>query len=494
MGRRSWVMCIRISLVSFIIENEIDDLGYQSEEYIEVTYEDDENNHSNGYAKRGITRLCKFRREYGKPSGVKLSVTFDALNSISGKHRALFLSFLGDMVREHIGLQILSWKKVGLEARNKLWDEITRYFDVDLTVIKLVKSAKSKMARSKCVFPHTIGQGGYTHVKDKMIEKKEIEQDEEPTRGTLWLKGRVNKDGEYQDDEIRSVGDKLKETEDKIKEGTLQVDQGTDAMTLVLGKEKGGYARGVGSGVTYKRYFDLPRSKQAADERILLLESQLDAARREREEKELLIKSMSSKMSQTEGMVTELKNQLAAQGGQLQSTPTQLTPLDVSPVEIHPINSSADEEGETTVVGCDQNDASIRKEMQKRETVKSVGAKRTTRSIRKDSSSQDSQSKENVSVLPQVSPVEIHPINSSVDEEGGTTVVGCDQNDASIQKEIQKRKTVKYVGAKKTTRSIRKDSSREDSQSKENVSVLPQAIKCILWHLKKTTKCQLINL
>ncbi|GJV93463.1 hypothetical protein Tco_1541276 [Tanacetum coccineum] len=81
-------------------ENEIDDLGYQSEEYIEVAHEDDENNHSNGYAKRGITR-------------------------ISGKHRALFSSFLGDMVREHIGLQILSWKKVGPEARNKLWDEIT---------------------------------------------------------------------------------------------------------------------------------------------------------------------------------------------------------------------------------------------------------------------------------------------------------------------------------------------------------------------------------
>ncbi|GJV84727.1 putative transposase, Ptta/En/Spm, plant, partial [Tanacetum coccineum] len=371
-------------------ENEIDDLGYQSEEYIEVAYEDDENNHSNGYAKRGITRLCKFRREYRKPDEVKLSVTFDALNRISKKHRPLFSSFLGDMVREHIGLQILSWKNVGPEARNKLWDEITRYFDVDLTVRKLVmnrlgqllrnfrrklrqtyilpnqdtpsklnevpakysailkaedwvnfvnytateeykvKSAKAKMARSKCVFPHTMGRGGYAHVKEKMIEKKEIEQDEEPTRGTLWLKGRVNKDGEYQDDEIRSVGDKLKETEDKIKEGTLQVDQGTDAMTLVLGKEKGGYARGVGSGVTYKRYFDLPRSKQAADERILLLESQLDAARREREEKELLIKSMSSKMSQTEGMVTKLKNQLAAQGGQLQSTPTQLTPLDIA--------------------------------------------------------------------------------------------------------------------------------------------------------------------
>ncbi|GJY81942.1 transposase, Ptta/En/Spm, transposase, Tnp1/En/Spm-like protein [Tanacetum coccineum] len=382
-----------------------------------VEYDNDNENVDVGIFNRGKFLM----REYGKPDGIKLSVTFDALNRISGKHRALFLSFLGDMVHEHIGLKILSWKK--------------RYFDVDLTVRKLVmnrlgqllrsfrrklrqtyilpnqntlsklnevptkysailkaeewvnfvkytatdeykvKSAAAKMACSKTVYPHTMGRAGYTLMKENMIEKKEIEPDEEPARGTLWLKGRVNKDGEYPDDEIRSVGDKLKETEDKIKEGTLKVDHGTDAMTVVLGKEKGGYARGVGSGVTYKRYFDLPRSRQASDERILLLQSQLDNERRERQEKELLIQNLSNKMSQTEGMV--------------------------SLVDIHPVNSSADEEGGTTVVGCDQNDASIRKEMQKRETVKSVGAKKMTRSIRKDSSSQDSQSKENVSVLPQ---------------------------------------------------------------------------------------------
>ncbi|GJX74080.1 hypothetical protein Tco_0312675 [Tanacetum coccineum] len=73
-----------------------------------------------------------------------------------------------------------------------------------------------------------------------------------------------------------------KETEDKIKEGTLQVDQGTDAMTLVL-------------------------------ERSTLMLRERETLKR----KELLIKSI------------------------------------------------VDEEGETTVVGCDQNDASIQKEMQK---------------------------------------------------------------------------------------------------------------------------------
>ncbi|GJT38626.1 hypothetical protein Tco_0938491 [Tanacetum coccineum] len=416
-GREGTSVVLLAHLANYDSYNEIenDDLRYHSEEYFDDAHEDDENNHSNGnVVKRGITRLYKFRMEYGKPGGVKLSVTFDALNRISGKHKALFSSFLGDMVREHIGLKILAWNKVGSEARDKLWDEITRYFDVDLTARKLVmnrlgqllRNFRTKLRRTYILpnqdTPSKLNEvpAKYTAILKaeewvnfvkytatqayKVKSAAEIEPDEEPSRGTLWLKGRVNKDGDYPDDEIRSVGDKLKETEDKIKEGTLKVDQGTDAITVVLGKEKGGYARGVGSGVTYKRYFDLPRSKQAADERILLLQSQLDAARRERQEKELLIHSMSCKMSQTEGLVTKLKTQLAAKGGQLQSMPTQLTPPAVSLVDIHPVNNNADEEGGTTV-----------------ETVKSVGAKKTTRSIRKDSLSQDSQSKENVSVLQQ---------------------------------------------------------------------------------------------
>ncbi|GKB81283.1 hypothetical protein Tco_0948178 [Tanacetum coccineum] len=183
-------------LVNYDNDNDIDDLGYESEVYLDKEEEEDENNHSNGnVVKRGITKLSKFHKEYGKPDGIKLSVTFDALNRISWSHKTLFSSFLGDLDREHIILKILSWKKVGSEARDKLWDEFT-------------------------------------------IKNKEIESDEEPPRGIMWLKGRVNKDGEFPDDEIRSVGDKLKKTEDKIKEGTLKVDHGTDAMTVVLGKEK----------------------------------------------------------------------------------------------------------------------------------------------------------------------------------------------------------------------------------------------------------------
>ncbi|GKC71242.1 nucleotide-binding alpha-beta plait domain-containing protein, partial [Tanacetum coccineum] len=248
--------------------------------------------------KRGITRLYKFRSEYGKPGGIKIKVTFDALNKVSGLHRALFSSFLGDLVCEHIGLKILSWKKVDKESRDKLWDEITRYFDVDLTVRKLEKSARGKMARSKNVYHHKTGRGGYVFVKEKMIKNKEIEADKEPPRGIMWLKGRVNKDGEFTDDEIRLVGDKLKEADDKIKEGTLNLDDGTGAMIIVFGKEKGGYARGVGSRITYKRYFHLPRSRQATNERIELLQTQLDNERRERQQKDKLVKKLSTEMTE----------------------------------------------------------------------------------------------------------------------------------------------------------------------------------------------------
>ncbi|KAL8243488.1 hypothetical protein R6Q59_009746 [Mikania micrantha] len=327
-------VAIQHPLVADDFNNDL--IEYESEGYSDDELDGNQNSDRN-LVKRGITRLSKFRICYGKPGGIKLRVTFDALHRITGPNRALFSSFLGDLVREHVGLKILSWKK--------------RYFDVDETVRKLVmhrlgellrnfrrklrqtyilpnqntpsklnevpkkysaivkesewvafvnhtsteeyhviislfylnpyifhnylfaskclmllcckgKSVATKMARSKCLYHHTMGRGGYVHVKEKMIKNKEIEADEEPPRALMWLKGRQNKDSDFLNDETRLAVDKLKETGEKINEGTLMVDQGTDAMTVVFGKEKGVYARGVGSVVTYKKYFNLPKKNK----------------------------------------------------------------------------------------------------------------------------------------------------------------------------------------------------------------------------------------
>ncbi|GJT07095.1 hypothetical protein Tco_0841557 [Tanacetum coccineum] len=110
-------------LVNYDNDNDVDDLGYESKVYLdgEEEEEEDENNHSNGnVVKRGITR----------------------------KTQSIVFEFLGDVVREHIGLKILSSKKVGSEARDKLWDEITLYFDVNLTVRKLVMSRLGQLLRN----------------------------------------------------------------------------------------------------------------------------------------------------------------------------------------------------------------------------------------------------------------------------------------------------------------------------------------------------------
>nr|GEV02844.1 hypothetical protein [Tanacetum cinerariifolium] len=97
----------------------------------------------------------------------------------------------------------------------------------------------------------------------------------------------------------------MKEADDKIKEGTLNLDGGTGAMTLVFGKKKGGYARGVESGVTYKRYFDLPRSRQSTDERIELLQTKLDNERSERGQSSVAVRDKDARIQKkSNGLVT----------------------------------------------------------------------------------------------------------------------------------------------------------------------------------------------
>nr|GEV78703.1 hypothetical protein [Tanacetum cinerariifolium] len=145
------------------------------------------------------------------------------------------------------------------------------------------KSARGKMARFKNVYHHKMGRGRYVFMKEKM-----------------------------------------KEADDKIKDGTLNLNDGTDAMTIVFGKEKGGYARGVGSGVTYKRYFDVPQSKQATDKRIELLQTQLDNERSGHQQKDVLVKKLSTKMTEKDVLVKKLSNEMTKTKGMLSQLMNQL--------------------------------------------------------------------------------------------------------------------------------------------------------------------------
>nr|GEX65090.1 hypothetical protein [Tanacetum cinerariifolium] len=236
--------------------------GYESEKYSDDEDADGTNhaedadgtNHSDlKLVKRGITKLYKFHREYSKPGGIKIKQYFDVdltVTKLVMRHLGLREKYILPNLNTPSKLNELPAKYSAI-VKAEEWVEFVNYTTIDAYK---EKSVRGKMTRSKNVYHYKMGQ--------------EIRADEEPPRGIMWLKGRVNKDGEFTVDEIRSVGDKV---------------------------ENGGYARGVGSGVTYKRYFYLPQNRQATDERIELLQTQLDNERRERQQKDEPVKTVGPK-------------------------------------------------------------------------------------------------------------------------------------------------------------------------------------------------------
>ncbi|KAL6523050.1 hypothetical protein OROMI_031398 [Orobanche minor] len=183
--------------------------------------------------KRGLTRLPKLRTAYTNYGGRKRRVKFDQLGRFTGKYKAEFPSFLGDLVREKVGISVFNWKDVKKEVRDKLWEEITTD-----------ASGKTKLARKESLYRHRMGQGGYSALREKLME-----------------------------------------IEKQINDGELKLDPGTDAMTLVFGKENGGFLKGVGTGVTATRYFHVPRNKGSAKEQIQELKIELQKGKREIEKK-----------------------------------------------------------------------------------------------------------------------------------------------------------------------------------------------------------------
>ncbi|XP_022006888.1 uncharacterized protein LOC110905491 [Helianthus annuus] len=77
------------------------------------------------------------------------------------------------------------------------------------------------------------------------------------------------------------MADKLIESETQIKDGALNLDPGMDALTVVFGKDKGGFLKGVGYGVTFSKYWQGPQTKGSSKERIAQLEFQLHNERLE---------------------------------------------------------------------------------------------------------------------------------------------------------------------------------------------------------------------
>ncbi|KAI3838914.1 hypothetical protein MKX03_002690 [Papaver bracteatum] len=137
-----------------------------------------------------------------------------------------------------------------------------------------------------------------------------------PSRSLLWRKAHQNKNGEYDDDDVREKLAHLEEFDKQLEDGTLTKKQGTDFITLVFGEELGGRVRCAGKGVTPTTYWHLPR-KGASKEHIEL-KKQLDDERRvnqmERERKDEEMKEMKAAMNAQAKMMRILMSELKSQG------------------------------------------------------------------------------------------------------------------------------------------------------------------------------------
>ncbi|KAL4557564.1 hypothetical protein LXL04_035747 [Taraxacum kok-saghyz] len=326
---------------------------------------------------RGLTRLPKVRTEHTNSGGKKKRVKFDELGRFAGKYRAQLPSFLGDLVREKVGLSVLNWRNVTKEVRDKLWEEITRYYEIEDTRRKYVMTRLGALLRNfriklyakyiepnlknpsklavipkryrtiilnqehwnafvtytqsqnfKSIYDHRMGRGGYTALREKLVQKQVIDKHEMPPRSFMWYKGRENKAGEIVDDGVQVIAGKLQEQEQKIKDGELSLDPGEDAMTVVFGKENGSYLKGVGTGVTYTRYFHEPRTKGSSKAVIEELNFKLMNEKREVEKKDQQLEALSTKVTEQAKTLTQVLALLDSQGLKLPDLPSSpVSPL-----------------------------------------------------------------------------------------------------------------------------------------------------------------------
>ncbi|KAL4592064.1 hypothetical protein LXL04_005044 [Taraxacum kok-saghyz] len=238
--------------------------------------------------KRGLTRLPKVRTEHTNSGGRKKHVKFDEIGRFTGKYRAQFPSFWGDLVREKVGLSVHNWRNVTKEVRDKLWEEIMRYYEIEDTRRKYVMTRLGALLRNfrRKLYAKYIEPNLKNPSKLAVIPKRyrTIIINQEHWNAFVTYPIKNFKAGEIVDDGVQVIAEKLvssllyhfeyqfscissdlsllfdqlcvhQEQEQKIIDGELSVDPGEDAMTVVFGKKNRSYLKGVGTGVTSTRYF-----------------------------------------------------------------------------------------------------------------------------------------------------------------------------------------------------------------------------------------------
>ncbi|KAI5323943.1 hypothetical protein L3X38_033016 [Prunus dulcis] len=120
--------------------------------------------------------------------------------------------------------------------------------------------------REKLEYNHRLSRKGYAGLEDELEETMPgVEID----RSTLWKRARQDKHGNIPDSKVAEKAKLIDELQKQVSEGKVSVYGSNDVLTMALGPEHPGRVRAVGSGISPRQYFNLPKPQRVSfDDRL----------------------------------------------------------------------------------------------------------------------------------------------------------------------------------------------------------------------------------
>ncbi|XP_073147304.1 uncharacterized protein [Henckelia pumila] len=225
---------------------------------------------------RGRTRLDKVIRQ--RVQGVRKDVMFNKIGQPIGEFAVEMQSFIGVLAREKIKISYKTWKQVPSDVKELIWESINLTYNISpswkrgclhsanskwrqykahltekfifskldkpeelkeppsgygiprddwssfviirMSVDFMNLSAEQKKRRKQNIYPHRLSRKGYAQFADEIAS--ELCDDDDVNRALIWKKGRVNKEGEVEGDDLKMKLEKIDEyVQKKKRDGKL---------------------------------------------------------------------------------------------------------------------------------------------------------------------------------------------------------------------------------------------------------------------------------
>ncbi|KAI5426292.1 hypothetical protein KIW84_031913 [Lathyrus oleraceus] len=232
---------------------------------------------------RGITIMKSIIRDRDK--AVTYNVNWNADNQLIGSNAAKLASYIGTLVRMHIPITATRWsnKELG-SAKDKIWTEILRSFNIEDTTIrkKYILQLAGKRHRGRRMgcfcspkkrrkFQESECHKSRESVKSHVCIQKRLDETKSDATSlpphVLWKEARVGKDGTVRDD-VQHIYDECETLSQSISTAEDQENRSVLSRALNV-PEYPGRVRGKGHGCTPTSLYKNPRRRNPSNQEVM---------------------------------------------------------------------------------------------------------------------------------------------------------------------------------------------------------------------------------